>query len=91
MKNLLRGAFLVSVLVMACVANVGASPWFSEYGTCYMTCHDGERYVQYNLGGMTSDECCAQTSYICPDNNYPVSVTWSAYEGWPVFCPPYSG
>lgn len=88
MNKLLRGALLVSALIMTCIANIGASTLSSDYGTCYVTCYDGDQYVQYVQSDTTSDECCAQVSYICPDNNYPESVSWSPYEGWPILCHP---
>ena len=87
MKKAFRGVFLVIILIMV-VANLGASSWPSEYGTCYVTCYNDGQQVQVVQSGITSNECCAQVSYVCPDNNYPASVGWWPYEGWPVDCPP---
>ena len=86
MKTVNRVLLLTGILVIA-VSDLSASYW--AYDTCYVTCYDSNgQQVQYVQHGTTSDECCAQVSYICPDKNYPVSVTWSPSEGWPIFCPP---
>lgn len=92
MKNLPRIVLFVSIFVMASVANAEVWPW--DYGTCHISCPDGEQYTQYVQYDRTSQECCTQTqSYnICPDNpypTYPAWVTWEPYEGWPYLCPPY--
>lgn len=88
MKNYLRGVLLIVSLALTGAATVESSSWSSEYGTCYVTC--GNPYNQSVDYGMTSEQCCAQVSHLCPDSNYPIAVTWSPDEGWPIFCPPYA-
>jgi hypothetical protein len=85
MKNWSRIVLLASALVMASFATVDAYPYPPGYGTCYIIC-DGGQYAQ-SYG--TSLECCSG-NYLCPDNSYPMGITWSPDEGWPFFCPPYA-
>ncbi len=91
MKNFSRIALFVSILVLASVANTHAWPWDinSEYGTCNITCHDGEEFVLQAQYESTVQACCNQ-NYICPSNAPAAWITWDPYEGWPHFCGPYA-
>lgn len=87
MKNLSRIVLFASTLVIASVANVAA--WPSEYGTCNITCWNGEQFALYEQYESTLQACCNQT-YICPSNEPAAWITWDPYEGWPYFCGPYA-